>query len=107
MLTENKYQQHLKQEIESMFPGCIILKNDPNYLQGIPDLQINYKGKTAWLEVKKSEDAPHRPNQDHYVKTFSDWGVFSAFIYPENEKEILDGLQQSLEPRRKARLSKR
>ena len=50
-----------------MFPGAIVLKNDPNYIQGIPDLTVFYQDKWATLEVKKSENASHQPNQDYYV----------------------------------------
>lgn len=77
-----------------MFPGCIVLKNDPNYLQGIPDLVIFFMDNWAMLEVKKSENATHRPNQDYYVHKL-DGMSFARFIYPENEEEVLHELQQS------------
>ena len=77
-----------------MFPGCIVLKNDPNYLQGIPDLSVFWRDKWAMLEVKKNADAPHQPNQDYYVKHANHMS-FSRFIYPENKEEVLRELQQS------------
>ncbi len=39
---ENKFQADLIKELKQLFPGCIILKNDANYIQGIPDLTIFY-----------------------------------------------------------------
>lgn len=80
-----------------MFPGCIVLKNDPNYLQGIPDLIILWGPRWATLEVKKSANASHQPNQDYYVATMNDMS-FSRFIYPENKEEVLYELQQSFRP---------
>lgn len=93
---ENKFQSELIKEIESMFPGCVILKNDANYIQGIPDLSIFYRDKWATLEVKRSADATHRPNQDYYVGLMDEMS-FSRFIYPENKEEVLGELQQSFQ----------
>ena len=96
---ENKFQANLIKKIKSRFPGCIILKNDPNYIQGIPDLSIFYKDKWAMLECKKNQNAHHQPNQDYYIKQANDMS-FGKFIYPENEEEILNELQRSFESNR-------
>ena len=75
-----------------MFPGCYILKNDPNYIQGIPDILILYKDKWATLEVKKSRNSSRRPNQEYYVNDMNELS-FSSFIYPENKEEVLNAIQ--------------
>lgn len=95
-MRENKYQHDLKERIEKAIPGCIVLKNDPNWIQGIPDLTVLKGNRWGTLEVKRSEDSPHQPNQEWYVETMNGM-AFSAFIFPENEKEILDELQRALE----------
>lgn len=105
-MLENKFQSDLIKEIKDMFPGCIVLKNDPNYIQGIPDLLILHGKRWAALECKKSKDAPPRPNQTYYVKRMNKMS-FSRFIYPENKEEVLDGLQSTFKSGRKARISKR
>lgn len=92
---ENAYQAKLKKKIYELLPGCCILKNDANLVQGIPDLLVLYYGKYAMLEVKRSANEPHQPNQDYYVDMFDKW-AFAAFIFPENEKEVLDALQLAL-----------
>lgn len=92
---ERDFQAKLIKELRLIFKGCIILKNDPNYIQGIPDLIILYNDKWAALEVKKSERASHRPNQEYYVDLMNEMS-FASFIYPENKEEILYELQQAL-----------
>lgn len=96
---ESEFQKDLIDEIEGQFPGCVILKNDPNYLQGFPDLTIFYKDRYAILEVKKSKNASHQPNQDWYIEELAKH-TFAAFVYPENKEEILNGLQSALSPGR-------
>ena len=54
---EKIFQSELIKELRELFPGCIILKNDPTYIQGIPDLLILFEDKWAALEVKKSVTA--------------------------------------------------
>lgn len=93
-MLESKFQAELIKEIKTKFPGCIVVKNDCNYIQGFPDLTILYKDKWAVLECKKKSNASKRPNQDYYVDTLNKMS-FSRFIYPENKEEVLSGLQQT------------
>lgn len=90
-MLENKFQANLIKKLKKQFPDCFVLKNDPTYLQGVPDLLVLYKDKWAALECKKSANARHRPNQDYYVARMDDMS-FSAFIYPENEDEVINEL---------------
>ena len=95
-MLEGEYQLKIKRKINALLPGVIILKNDPNYIQGIPDLLILYKRKWASLEVKTSKNAKHRPNQDYYIKLMSTMS-FSSFIYPENENQVILNLIKYLD----------
>lgn len=95
-MLESEFQAKLIKQLKVIFPGCIILKNDTSYLQGIPDLSIFYKDKWAMLECKKSKDAPYRPNQEHYLAKANEMS-FSATIFPENKNEVLKELQGFLE----------
>ena len=105
MKNENKFQPQLISKIKERLPGAIVLKNDPNYVQGIPDLTIFYKNHWATLECKKSAKAAHQPNQDYYINEMNKMS-YSAFVYPENEEDILDELQRSLQPKRVSRVSR-
>lgn len=94
IMLENKFQSSLIKELRERFPGCVIVKNDPNYIQGIPDLLILWNEKWAALECKKDEKATKRPNQEYYVKTLNNMS-FSRFIYPENREGVLDDMEQA------------
>lgn len=93
-MREGKYQRELTKKLKEVFPGCVIHRNDPRDIQGIPDLTIFYGPCYAMLEVKESAKAPEQPNQRHYVEQFADMS-FAAFIYPENEEEVIDALQHA------------
>lgn len=93
-MLESEFQRLLVKELEVRFPGCIILKNDSTYIQGIPDLLVLYENHWASLEVKKSGKASHRPNQQYYVDKMNDMS-YSAFIFPENKEEVLDEMERS------------
>lgn len=88
MKNENVFQASLIRTIKNLLPGCIVLKLDPNYIQGIPDLLILYGITWAALECKKTENSPHRPNQDYYVKAMNTMS-FATFVYPENVQQVL------------------
>jgi len=92
---ESKFQSELIKDIRDLFPGCIILKNDPNYLQGFPDLLILYKNRWAVLEAKRSSKSNHQPNQDYYINLANEMS-YGSFVYPENKEEVLHELQQAL-----------
>ena len=90
-MLENRFKTNLNRKLKKMFPGCIILHTDPNEIQGIPDLLVLYGDKWAALEGKKDSRASRRPNQEYYVDLM-DRMSFAAFIYPENEDEVLEAL---------------
>lgn len=92
---ENEYKRGLKKRIEDLLPGCLVLKNDEQMLSGIPDMTILWGPWYAVLEVKRSGTAPFRPNQEYYLEYVVRMGGIAFVIYPENEEEVLDALQQS------------
>jgi hypothetical protein len=91
-MRENSFQKKVIDEIAKRLPQAIVLKNDSSYVQGIPDLVVFYRNKYAMLEVKRSSTANHQTNQDIYISLFEKWGVFAAFVYPENFTYIMDDL---------------
>lgn len=105
-MLESDYQARLIKKIKSQIPGSVVIKNDPNYRQGFPDLLVLFMDKWAVLEVKASEDAAFQPNQEWYIDFLGEMS-FAAVIYPSNELEVLRELQRALEPCRHSRFSKR
>lgn len=97
-MTENEYQAKLIRKLKRRFPGCEILKNDPNYRQGILDLTLFVGPCWAMLEVKAHANASERPNQAYYVERLNNMS-FAAFIFPENEEEVLTALQEAFSSR--------
>lgn len=93
-MKESEFQRDVIKEIKQRFPGSIVLKNDAGYIQGIPDLLILYGSRWAALECKREKGAHLQPNQEYYLEKMKQMS-FSALIFPENRKEILDELEQS------------
>lgn len=98
-ILERVFQRDLIKEIKNRFEDSMVLKLDPGYLQGIPDLLVLWKDRWAALEVKRSANAKHRPNQDYYVEKMDSMS-FSRFIYPENKERILNELEESFKSSR-------
>lgn len=96
-MTESQYQAALIKKIKALLPGCVVLKNDSSYQQGILDLTILYFEKWAALEVKATPQSARQPNQEYFVQQLDEMS-FAAFIDPENEGEVLDALQEALQP---------
>lgn len=90
-MLENRFKTKLINEIESLFPGCIVTHLDPTEIQGIPDLLVLYRDRWAALEGKRSANASVRPNQEYYVGIMNNMS-FAEFIYPENKDEVLERL---------------
>lgn len=94
---ESVFQRELVKQLKQMFPGSYVMKTDPRYRQGFPDLIILYKDHWAALECKRSEHEflyGQRPNQAEYIRTMNEMS-YASFIYPENKERVLHDLQVS------------
>lgn len=98
-MRESKFQSELIKDLKRIFRGCVILKNDANYIQGFPDLTILYRDKWAVLECKRSANEKFQPNQEYYISELDDMS-FARVIYPENKEEVLDELQRAFRSKR-------
>lgn len=103
-MAESAYQKRLLRKLERRFPGCMLLKNDAGYRQGIPDWTLFWGPCWAMLEIKDSINARRQPNQPYYVEKMNEMS-FAAFICPENEREVLAALQEAFSSRGSALVS--
>lgn len=97
---ERDYQPDLIDRIEKLLPGCYVRKCEIQ--QGWPDLLILWRDRWALLEVKKKKPtkaSDFEVNQEWWIEEFDSMS-FSACIYPENEQEVLDALQQTFRTRK-------
>ena len=93
-MLESAFQRDLIKQLEREFPGCYVIKNDPTYRQGFPDLLVLYKDRWIALEVKASETSTVQPNQYYYVEQLNDMSG-AWFIYPENKRRVLNEIRKA------------
>lgn len=98
-MLEKDFQKKFVRELEAIFDGCILIKNDAGYIQGFPDWTMFYKNKYAVLEIKKNKNAQHQPNQDYYVDLINSMG-FARFVYPENKNDVIEDLKRYFKKRK-------
>ena len=103
MKKESQFQAELIKDLKRAFPGCVVLKNDANYIQGFPDLLVLFEGKWAALECKKQQEAHRQPNQTYYVDKLNAMS-YASFICPENREEVMNELQQTFRTDRSTRI---
>jgi hypothetical protein len=90
----------LKPRLESAFPGCVIIKQDPNTsFQGVTDHIVLYEDKWAALETKRGKNSERQPNQEYYVGKFGEMS-YAAFVHPDNIEEVMDDLRTAFRPDR-------
>lgn len=103
-MRESVYQGKLVKKLRNLFPGCVVIKLDPDYMQGVPDLLVLYSSNWAALEVKRSARSENQPNQEYYVDLLDSMS-FAAFVYPENEEEVLHDLELAFQSQGHPRFS--
>lgn len=94
-MLESQYQSKLISKLKEMFPNAVILKTDPTYIQGFPDILVLEGERWAALECKRCSSSSHRPNQDYYVNKLKGMS-YSSFISPDNEEVVLNEISNAL-----------
>lgn len=94
-ILEKEFQKHFIDDLKSIMPNAVVLKNDARYRQGIPDWIVIDKSGVYIFELKAHSTASKRPNQEYYINLFSDMGYYARFVCPENAEEVLNGIQQA------------
>ena len=92
-MLEREFKKSAKNAIRYKFSNL-----DLDFIEGQPDSRsmpdLIILGPQVWaaLEFKRSEDAPHRPNQGYHISRLNKKG-YARFVYPENLEEVLDDLE--------------
>lgn len=100
MKKETQYQKLVRRRLDTEYPGCIVMQNDSQQIQGIPDLLVLFEDRWAMLEVKTSKDEPFQPNQEYYIDHINEQMSYCSVIYPEIEDKVFYELQHALGDRR-------
>jgi hypothetical protein len=103
-ILEREFQRKFLDDIQIAIPGCVLLKNDSSYIQGIPDWILLWEDKWAMFEIKARPNANIQPNQEYYIDLFNRMG-FARFVYPENAKEVIYEVQSAFGIRGGTRVS--
>lgn len=92
MALESNFQARLIRQLEAEFPGAVVIKTDPNYIQGFPDLLFLQDSFWGALEVKRARNSVRQPNQQYWVQRLNLMS-YSRFIHPGNAVDILEELE--------------
>ena len=102
MALESRFQARLIRNLEAQFPGAVVIKTDPNYIQGFPDLLFLHDSFWGALEIKRARTSVRQPNQEYWVQRLNLMS-YSKFVYPGNALDILEEIEVahiwSLSPR--------
>lgn len=98
MALESAFERRLVRELQDRYPGAVVLKNNPNYIQGFPDRLLLVEDFWAAFDAKRERGSNRQPNQAYYIDKL-DRMSFGMFVYPENEVEFLTRLDQAIERR--------
>lgn len=90
----NGFQYQMRKRLEREFPGCIVLKNDPFWIQGVPDLLLLWGDQWVALETKAKPKSNRQPNQPYYIDLM-DRMSYASFVSPDNVEEVIDEIRRS------------
>lgn len=93
-MRESTFRTGFIRKLRLLSPDIFVEFADPSRVNGIPDLIIFYRDKHARIETKRSKNASKRLHQEHYIQLFNSYGVYSTFLTPENEEEVLNELRR-------------
>lgn len=94
-ILERKFEKQVCSELLEMFPGAVLLKLDPLYIQGIPDRLILFGERWASLEIKRLPTSHKQPNQEFYIKKLNNMS-YASFLNIKNKELVYDRLQRLL-----------
>ncbi len=104
-MLERDFQSRVIKQLSKILTDSLIIKLDPGYIQGIPDLLILREDKWAALETKQTSNSKYRPNQRYYLDKMNQMS-FARSINQENEDLIYAQVERALRLERISRVLK-
>lgn len=89
-MKESKIESYLVQQVKKI--GGKAIKMVPTFENGIPDRQVLFKGRTIFVELKRSGEKP-RPLQIEFMKQLEAHGFETRVI---DSREQVDSLIENL-----------
>ena len=102
-MREKEFETYFIKDLEKLFPGSIVIKNYPNYLQGFPDRLILFENTWAAFEFKRGIYSPVKQNQAYYIDLLNSMS-YASFVNPQNAERVKDDIQQAFRISRSTRL---
>lgn len=102
--TERDLQADLVKWLKALSRDITVLKINvtAGVPQGFPDLLVLHNGGFIAIELKKSNEAEYRPNQQYYLTRFNNMKNGSAFVYmPETSDFVKSRIKSILRQGRK------
>lgn len=93
---EYRFKAKLKKKLQTI-PDSSWRVNEAGAVRGYADIDGHIKGRAVYLEVKKNKQESRRMSgrtvlQRLRLSNHRDKGAIAFFVYPENEKEVLEYL---------------
>ena len=90
MAKESKFQAGLIKELKQRFPGSIVFKNDPNYIQGVPDLLILIMISGRPLSVSAAQVLPSSQTKNSIFLNLARCHMRSSFIQKTRRRYLMN-----------------
>jgi hypothetical protein len=91
-MLESRFKADFKDAVTKRIPHVKMYEPKTNR-RARPDLIILGLGVWAAIEFKREEGASRQPNQERHMSELGEMG-FAYFAYPDNEEEVLRGLER-------------
>lgn len=92
-MKESKFKKQFQSKLEERTKGIDLDFFNWQGSRSRPDMIILGTNVWATLEFKRSKNASAQPNQDYHIDRLAKKG-YARFVYPENEEEVLDDLEE-------------
>lgn len=96
---EGKLKAHFIKELKKRVKLTTVLQyqQSSTTVKGFPDsIILGPEAVTVFVEFKKSKRAKFQPLQKEWGKKLLERNFLYYLVYPENEKEVLDELEEIL-----------